>query len=71
MSSPEAVRRAVKKYNDEKVERIPMRVPKGQKNQIQAHAAAMGESVNAFLNRAVKETIERDLSGDNNHDDSC
>ena len=71
MSSPEAVRRAVKKYNDEKVERIPMRVPKGQKNQIQAHATAMGESVNAFLNRAVKETIERDLSGDNNHDDSC
>ena len=65
MSSPEAVRRAVKKYNDEKVERIPMRVPKGQKEMIQAHAASMGESVNAFLNRAVKETMERDLNGDN------
>ncbi len=65
MSSSEAVRRAVKKYNDEKVERIPMRVPKGEKEIIQAHAASRGESVNAFLNRAVKETIERDLSGDN------
>lgn len=65
MSSSEAVRRAIKKYNDEKVERIPMRVPKGEKEIIQAHAASRGESVNAFLNRAVKETMERDLNGDN------
>lgn len=29
---------------------------------VKAHAAAMGESVNGFLTRAVMETIERDNS---------
>lgn len=61
MPSSEAMKRAVKKYNDEKVDRIPMRVPKGKKEVIQAHAAKMGESVNAFLNRAVDETMKRDV----------
>lgn len=37
-----------------------MRVPKGKKELIQAHAAMQGESVNAFLNRAVDETMKRD-----------
>ena len=60
MASSEALKRAVKKYNQEKVDRIPMRVPKGKKEIIQAHAAKRGESINAFLNRAVDETMERD-----------
>lgn len=60
MASSEALKRAVKKYNQEKIDRIPMRVPKGKKESIQEHAAKRGESVNAFLNRAVDETIERD-----------
>jgi len=34
----------------------------GEKQIIQAHAAQNGESVNAFLNRAVTETMERDLN---------
>jgi len=41
-------------------DRINLTVPKGQKEIIQAHAAARGESVNAFLNRAARETMERD-----------
>lgn len=61
MSSSEALKRAIKKYDLEKVDRIPMRVPKGKKEVIQAHAAKMGESVNAFLNRAVDETMKRDV----------
>ena len=60
MASSEALKRAVKKYNQEKVDRIPMRVPKGKKEIIQAHAAKRGESIHAFLNRAVDETMERD-----------
>lgn len=60
MATPEALRRASKKYDEEKIERIPMRVPKGKKEIIQAHAASQGESVNAFLNRAVDETMKRD-----------
>ena len=35
-------------------------LPKGQKDEIQAHAAAQGESVNAFINRAISEAMERD-----------
>ena len=60
MASAEAAKRAVKKYDQEKIDRIAMRVPKGKREVIQAHAQEQGESINAFLNRAVDETIERD-----------
>jgi uncharacterized protein (DUF1778 family) len=60
MSSSEAMKRAIKKYDQEKVERIHMRVPMGKKEVIQAHAASHGESLNAFLNRAVDEAMQRD-----------
>ena len=43
-------------------DRINLTVPKGKKELIQAHAIAQGESVNAFLNRAVDEAMERDNS---------
>lgn len=42
------------------LERINLTVPKGKKAPIQAHAAAQGESVNGFINRAISETMERD-----------
>ncbi len=60
MPSSEAMKRAIKKYDQEKIDRIPLRVPKGKKEIIQAHAASREESVNAFLNRAIDETMERD-----------
>ena len=60
MASSEALKRAIKKYEKEKIDRIPMRVPKGKKELIQAHAAKRGESLNGFINRAIDETIERD-----------
>lgn len=60
MPSSDALKRAIKKYDQEKIDRIPMRVPKGKKEVIQAHAAKYGESINAFLNRAVDETMARD-----------
>ena len=59
-ASSEDAKRAVKKYDQEKIDRIAMRVPKGKREVIQAHAQEQGESINAFLNRAVDETIERD-----------
>ena len=49
-----------KKYEQEKVDRIIFRVPKGMKGQMQLYAEQKGASLAAFLNRAVKETIERD-----------
>lgn len=58
----EAQARAAKKYLTDSVEDIRIRVPKGRKAEIKAHAESHGESVNAFIIRAVNETIERDGS---------
>ena len=47
-------------YNKTKYEDLRVRVPKGKKEIVQAHAEARSESVNGFINRAIDETIERD-----------
>lgn len=60
MARSDAMDRAIKKYEQEKVDQIIFRVPKGMIEQIQLHAEQKGESLAAFLNRAVTETIERD-----------
>lgn len=62
MARSDAMDRAIKKYEQEKVDRIIFRVPKGTKELIQEHAEKQGESLSAFLNRAVQETIKRDNS---------
>ena len=49
-----------KKYITEKLDEVKFRVPKGEKDVIQQHAAEQGESVNGFITRAVKETMKRD-----------
>lgn len=59
MAASEARLKANKKYHD-RFDNIQIRVPKGKKMLIQAYASQRGESVNAFLNRAVDETMERD-----------
>lgn len=43
--------------------RVRMSKESGLKQQIQAHAASLGESVNAFVLRAIRETIMRDQHG--------
>ena len=60
--------KAIKKYEQEKVERIMFRVPKGEKARIQAYAASRGESTNAFIYRAINETIQREGETGQNHD---
>lgn len=47
----------------EKLDRINLTVPKGKKDALKAHAESKGESVNAFINRAIDETMERDNKG--------
>lgn len=56
----DARRRASAKYLKESVEDIRIRVPKGQKNIIKSHAESQGESMNAFVVRAINDTIQRD-----------
>jgi len=64
MPISEAKKRANKKWNEANMNKLYDRgnvlFPKGKKEEIQAHAADMGESLNAFVNRAVTETMERD-----------
>lgn len=60
VSATEAQKRAIARWQKERVEEIKFRVPKGKKTVIQEHATQCGESVNAFLNRAVEETMFRD-----------
>lgn len=56
----DANRRAVAKYKKENYDQIQLRVPKGDKDRLKDHAEKQGESLNAFLNRAANETIDRD-----------
>lgn len=59
MAISDARRRANNKWR-EKFDEMRFRVPKGKKELIQQHAADQAESVNAFINRAVDETLARD-----------
>ena len=60
MPVSKAQQRAVHKYVKENYDRQEITLPKGKKDRIKAHATAQGESVNAFINRAIDETMERD-----------
>lgn len=59
MAISDARRRANDKWRD-KFDEVRFRVPKGKKDLIKEHADKRGESVNAFLNRALDETVARD-----------
>jgi len=66
MTVTKAQQKAVTKYNAKAYDRVELKVPKGQKEKIQAHAEAHSESLNGFINRAIDETMERDkMSGSN------
>ena len=56
----EAQAKAAKKCLKESVEDVRIRVPKGQKAIIKSHAEKQGESMNAFVIRAIDEAMERD-----------
>lgn len=60
MAVSKAQQKAVNKYMRENYDRIAITTPKGQKEIIQAHAAAHSESVNGFINRAIVNQMERD-----------
>ena len=61
MTVSKAQQRAVTKYMKENYDELKVRVEKGKKEIIKSHAEAQGESVNGFINRAIDETLERDL----------
>lgn len=52
---------AKNRYIEKNYDRINLTMPKGEKEVVTAHAAKKGESVNGFINRAIKETIAREV----------
>ena len=62
MTITPAQRRAVAKYNAANYDRIEIKVPKGRKQAVEAHAKAMGESVNGLVNALLR--AEMGLSED-------
>ncbi len=57
-----AQQKAVNKYVKNNYDRINVTFSKGYKAIIKAHANKHGESVNAFIIRAVNETIQRETN---------
>ena len=64
MAVTKAQQRAVSKYMKENYDEIKVRVDKGRKDIIKAHAENRGESVNGFINRAIEEAMERESALD-------
>ena len=60
MPTTKAQQRAVNKYMKENYDEIKVRTEKGRKDRIKAHAESRNESVNAFINRAIDETMARE-----------
>ena len=57
MAISEARKRANAKYNLKAYDRIELKVAKGKKEEIRVFAEANGESINAFVNRAIAEAM--------------
>lgn len=60
MTVSKAQKAATAKYEAKVYDKILLRLPRGKKDTIQAHAEAHSESVNGFINRAITETMGRD-----------
>jgi predicted HicB family RNase H-like nuclease len=58
----DALKKAQQKYM-EKFSVARVRMERDRYERVQAHAAARGESTNAFIGRAITETMERDAGG--------
>ncbi len=60
MPASKAQQKAVSKYMKENYDVYQIRMKKGQKDAIKAHADGQGESINGFIIRAIQEAVERD-----------
>ncbi len=63
MPTTKAGQKAVNKYMKNNYDRFNLTLPKGRKKNLQSHAITQGESLNAFINRAITETMQRDTAG--------
>ena len=56
----EARKTANKNWDSKNLDRVSVALPKGSKDALKAHAESNGESVNAFISRAIMEVTEMD-----------
>lgn len=56
----EAKKEGNKRWDSKNLDRISVAMPKGSKDALKSHAESQGESVNAFINRAIMEVTEMD-----------
>jgi predicted HicB family RNase H-like nuclease len=61
MPISKAQQKAVAKYQRNNYDVIQIRVPKGRREEIKQHADIKKESLNAFICRAIDETISREV----------
>lgn len=64
MPISKAQQKAVAKYNAKAYDRIDLRIKKGCKSQLQAHAEKQGESINGFIKKAIKTQYKNDTGDD-------
>ena len=62
MAYSESQKKATMKYIKSNYDRVELKVAKGRKVELKAHAEKKGESLNGFINRAIDEAVERDKS---------
>lgn len=55
-----ARKNANKNWDSKNLDRLSIALPKGSKDALKAHAESTGESVNAFIKRAIMEVTEMD-----------
>lgn len=60
MAVSKAQQASVNKYVKNNYDRVNVTFPKGKKDILKAHAESRGESLNAFINRAIDEAMERE-----------
>lgn len=68
MAISEARHRANEKWNAKAYDEIKVRVPKGDKEKIQAFAQNNGETVNGFINRLIMEAMGVDKTAGTGED---
>lgn len=56
--------KSIKKYEDKAYDKVLLRIPKGQKDTIKAHAESRGESINGFIKRAIDNQIKQDTKAE-------
>ena len=60
MPVSQAQKKATEKYEQQNYDKVLLRLEKGKKDIIKAHAEQNGESINGFVNRAIGEAMQRE-----------